>query len=246
MRLWDCRMVKDPVHVWRGLAEGPISCIFSPDDTLAVTASGSRVLAFSRRTFGLGEERDVGEECLQLVWHRKLNQVVCGLRSGAVKVCFSPENSFRGALLCRDRAVRQRGLEADYTPGMGVIHNPDVEAEEARTKRKKERQEGQKRKRDLTRPDLPIQGKGYGGQLGGSAQHQMMKKLLKLDNYVPEDPREALLKYDAAARANPQFINQAYAETQPEQQLDEAGLAEYVKMEQLRKAQPQTFKPNKK
>ena len=74
----------------------------------------------------------------------------------------------------------------------------------------------------------------------------MMKKLLKLDDYVPEDPRQALLKYDAVARANPMFIDQAYTETQPEPQFDEAGLAVHVEMEKLRKAKERNegFKPN--
>ena len=142
-------------------------------------------------------------------------------------------------------------------PGMGVIHNPDVEAEEARNDRKKNNQnhKNQKRQRDLTRPDLPVQGAGFGGQLGSSSmQHEMMKKLLKLDGgensakFVPEDPRQALLKYDAAAKANPIFIDQAYAETQPEPIFDEAGLADYVEMEKLRKAQDKdnNFQPRNK
>lgn len=246
MRIWDCRLIREPVHIWRDLADGPNSCLFSPTGSLVATASGNMLKTFSRTTFALVEERDMGSPVHQLCWNAKINQIACGMRDGTVQVLYSPDHSVKGALLCKDRPKRQAAVAMDFVPGMGVVHNPDVEDEEARLRRRKEKKEGGvKRPRDLTRPDLPVAGSGFGGQLGSSSQHQMMKKLLKLENFVPEDPRQALLKYDAAAKANPMFIAHAYAETQPEPIFDEAGLAEYVQMEQLRKAQDTSFKPKK-
>ncbi len=194
MRLWDVRLIKDPVHIWTNLAEGPMSCLFSPDDTLVVTpGAGTRLQAFSRATFALVEEHEMGEPFYQCSWHPKLNQIACGLRSGAIKILYNPELSVKGALLCAARPVRKKEEELDWTPGLGTIHNPDVEEEEARKKRKTEVTE--KKKRQLTKPDLPVQGVGVGGQVGTSQQHQLMKKLLKLDEYVPEDPRQVIFVF---------------------------------------------------
>ncbi len=72
--------------------------------------------------------------------------------------------------------------------------------------------------------------------------------------------QKALLKYDAAAKADPKFIAQAYAETQPESNFsscpflflffdsflgvfNEKGLEEYVELEKIRKEQAKR-KPN--
>jgi hypothetical protein len=79
--------------------------------------------------------------------------------------------------------------------------------------------------------------------VGTSQQHQFLKKLLKLDEYVPEDPRQALLKYDAAAKADPKFISHAYQATQPEQVFaSEQELAEHMELDKLRKQQAQSKK----
>ncbi len=158
------------------------------------------------------------------------------MRSGVVKILYSSELSTKGALLCAARPVRKVEEEAEWNPGLGVIHNPDVEEEEAYKKRKSDVTE--RKKRQLTRPDLPVQGVGVGGQVGTSQQHQFLKKLLKLDEYVPEDPRQALLKYDAAAKADPKFISHAYQTTQPDQVFaSEKELSEYAELDKLRKQQ---------
>jgi WD40 repeat protein len=238
MKLYDTRYFKEPLHIWTNLSEGPNACLFSPDDTLLATPSGGKLKLFSRTTFALYEELELGAPCHQISWNAKINQIACGLGSGTVKLLYSPELSTKGALLCKDRKIRERDVGAEWTPGLGVIHNPDVEEEEAFRKKKAGTTElTHRKKRMLSRPDLPVQGTGAGGQLGTSNQFHVMKKLLKLDNYVAEDPRQALLKYDAEAKANPQYISQAYTETQPEPQFDEEGLKEYLEMEELRKKQ---------
>jgi WD40 repeat protein len=189
MMLWDVRLIKEPVHIWTDLADGPNSCIFSPDDTLLVTpGAGTKLQSFSRTTFALVEEREMGEPFHQVCWHPKLNQIACGMRSGVIKILYNSELSVKGALLCAARPVRKKEEDLDWDPGMGVIHNPDVEEEESRKKRKTEL--SLNKKRNLTKPDLPVQGVGAGGQVGTSQQHQLMKRLLKLDEYVPEDPRQ--------------------------------------------------------
>jgi WD repeat-containing protein 70 len=42
---------------------------------------------------------------------------------------------------------------------------------------------------------------------------------MSVDNSRSEDPREALLKMDEAAKKDPIFLGKAYSQTQPEKQL---------------------------
>lgn len=203
------------------------------------------------------DELDVGLPFGPIVWHKALNQILCGGDSGAIKVLYDPELSSKGAVLCAGRAVRRTDDAADWNPGLGVIINPDVQDEEQRKRRKTD--VTAKQQRAKMRPDLPVTGTSVGGQVslpfrssgvyrstfssfnalqvGSSRQHQLLKTVLKLGEYVPEDPRQALLKYDAAAKADPKFIAHAYAETQPEPIFDADALEEYEELERLRKTQ---------
>jgi len=67
---------------------------------------------------------------------------------------------------------------------------------------------------------------GAGGRVSDqSTQHFMMKTIIAKKPRRTEDPREALLRYDAKAKENPEFFGAAYAKTQPKSILDYAGQA---------------------
>lgn len=196
MWLWDSRFLRDPVHIWTGLcsrelllsAASGITCEFSPDNSMIVTPLGASSLGFfSRTTFAPVNKVELGSSALQICWNAYLNQIICGQSDGVVKVLYDPELSQRGALVCAERPVKRKEQEQDWAPGMGTIFNPDVEDEEKRRQRKKDKEAGKKRAKDIMRPDLPVQGPGVGGQTGATQQHMLLKKILNLyvTNFFP-------------------------------------------------------------
>lgn len=254
MRLYDARLLKEPVHVWRNAfatTGNPqhVSCLFSPDDSLLVTGAANRLYCYSKRTFGLVQEIPVemaaGSSLTCLSWNSKLNQIICGTTDGSIKVLYDPELSTNGVLLCVAKRTKRQNPQAalEWQPGMGQVINPLLEEEE-RKQRDKNRLT-RKQRANAARPELPISGVGVGGQTGTSVQHELLKKLLKLNEYVPEDPRTALLKYDAVAKSDPRYFA-AYQETQPEPEYDYQGLEEELARKELEaKRQQQNAQPKK-
>lgn len=148
MRLFDCRMLKRPLHWWNNQLPTPgnpqhVSCLFSPDNSLIVTAAGQWLHFYSRRTFALVDRvqvtlDDPKDIITCIAWNRAINQIVCGTSNGPVSVLYDPVLSTKGALLCVARPSKRAAHEqsADWEPGMGQIINP-LEEHEERKKRQK-------------------------------------------------------------------------------------------------------------
>ena len=86
LSLYDLRSFQEPIHVWKNLSEGPTSCLFSPDQTMILTADKSTLKLFSRTTFSLVENLEMKETIFGISWNSKINQIACGLKSGIVKL----------------------------------------------------------------------------------------------------------------------------------------------------------------
>jgi hypothetical protein len=63
-------------------------------------------------------------------------------------------------------------------------------------------------------PELPISMKGRNGRVNTREVEEIMKRINK-DTTRSEDPREALLKQDEEAKANPYWIDRAYKDSGP-------------------------------
>jgi hypothetical protein len=71
------------------------------------------------------------------------------------------------------------------------------------------------------KPDLPLQGPGKGGKIGGaSTVTQYIMRTVHKTIDKREDPQKALLKYAEDAEKNPEFVTRAYKDTQPKPIFD--------------------------
>lgn len=72
------------------------------------------------------------------------------------------------------------------------------------------------------KPQMPHQGPGRNGRFSGSTtitQH-LMKNVHMVQQELIEDPVEAIMRFAKEAEENPEYIDQAYRETQPIKILD--------------------------
>ncbi|EJT98901.1 WD40 repeat-like protein [Dacryopinax primogenitus] len=232
VKLWDTRKFKRPVATAPAPTMYPgTNVTFSPDGKYVVTGTsegtkqemeaglgGGKLLLLKRENLEL--EREVplgGRGILRVVWHPKINQILCGHADGTIRVLYSPTHSINGAKLCVPRGTKSRTIE-DYAsslhvpillpeePGMGR----DVSERPNKRRRDKERMETGGKTR---RPMAPVHGPGKGGRVGASATQHIVQHLFR-DNTRDEDPREALLKYADVADKDP-IWTAAWRQNQP-------------------------------
>jgi len=151
---------------------------------------------------------------VRILWHPTLNQIVVGSSDASVYVFYDPEISFRGVKMSLAKHSKKR--EDDYEiqrPVFAPTSHKDMPVSSRRQKERARKDPVLSRK-----PDLPVQGPGYNGRIGSSAQQHLVKGLVKLTRlcmynvlpramltraraahlllvFVAEDPREAILRH---------------------------------------------------
>ncbi|KAG8999402.1 hypothetical protein FRB94_006182 [Tulasnella sp. JGI-2019a] len=230
-KLWDVRSFKKPIFTSPKIPTlyPETNAAFSPDEKFIVTGSsaskteggpGRGGLVFLRRD-GLDIEKqvdfDVNETVVKVVWHSKINQILCGLSTGAIRLLYSPNTSTNGAKLLLNKHRKRATIESYsasllqphiITPHALPMFRDDTDR---MTKRKRERERDDPKK--TRKPMPPISGPGRGGRVGASATQHVVQNLVR-DSTRDEDPREALLKYADLAEKDPMFTG-AWRENQP-------------------------------
>ncbi|KAG8879811.1 hypothetical protein FRB97_001381 [Tulasnella sp. 331] len=230
-KLWDVRSFKKPIFTSPKIPTlyPETNAAFSPDEKFIVTGSaaskteggvGRGGLMFLRRD-GLDVEKqvdfEVNETVVKVVWHSKINQILCGLSTGTIRLLYSPNTSTNGAKLLLNKHRKRATIESYsasllqpniITPHALPMFRDDTDR---MTKRKRERERDDPKK--TRKPMPPISGPGRGGRVGASATQHVVQNLVR-DSTRDQDPREALLKYADMAEKDPKFTA-AWRENQP-------------------------------
>ncbi|KAK6164345.1 hypothetical protein DH2020_001209 [Rehmannia glutinosa] len=199
LKVWDLRKMKDALHAFDDLPNNyaQTNVAFSPDEQLFLT--------------GTSVERDSTTGIFATVGDR---------HEGGTHILYDPTISERGALVCVARAPRKQSV--DDFQAQPVIHNPHaLPMFRDQPSRKRQREKILKDPLKSHKPELPINGPGFGGRVGTTKGSLLTQYLLKQgglikETWMEEDPREAILKYADVAAKDPKFIAPAYAQTQPE------------------------------
>ncbi|KAG8906218.1 hypothetical protein FRB99_007364 [Tulasnella sp. 403] len=245
-RLWDIRSFKKPLHTSpRILTAYPeTNAMFSPDEKYIITGAaagrgengvGSGGLLFLKRD-GLEIEKRVdfapGESVVRVVWHSKINQILCGLSTGSIRLLYSPTNSINGAKLLLNKSRKKATIESFSSsllqPHIITPHALPMFRDDAERPTKRKRDKDRDDPRKTKKPMPPISGPGRGGRVGASATQHVVQNLVR-DSTRDEDPREALLKYADLAEKEPKFtaawrINQpkpVFQEVEEEEEEEE-------------------------
>lgn len=231
LKTWDMRNLKQSLAVAKDLFNRfPMTnCMFSPNDKYIVTGTSTKsaedtgkLVILERDTLEKLQELTVSDtSAVKTLWHPKLNQIFVTTGNGQVKVFYDPEKSHRGITVCALKATKRKAAEA-YT-GVSQVFNPhalpifkEQRARNPGSQRAKDRRDPLK----SHRPELPLTGNtGMGGRIathGATLSSFIVKNIaLQKVSLEKEDPREALLKHEKAARENPYWVAPAYNNTQP-------------------------------
>ncbi|GJQ09304.1 hypothetical protein GpartN1_g1095.t1 [Galdieria partita] len=225
--MWDCRRLEEPLTVFENLpnSNDATSCIFSPNGEYICTATSdiskrgnSSIVFFSRasvsRCFDVAVPSRQGA-AVALCWSSALNQIFYGSTSGSITGLYSPETSKKGLLLCVSKPEkREEGSIANIGAGEIFLPNalPMYQTEflpnglpmtEANKKNKL--------RKDPVLTKKPAVPSGPRPDLVGKttlSSHFMQSHVKKA--WADEDPREALLRYEEAAKSKPVFTGRAY------------------------------------
>jgi glucose/arabinose dehydrogenase len=163
---------------------------------------------------------EAGATVIMVRWHPTTNQILCTMSSGVTRVFYDPVHSKKGALLSASKAPKRVRDLTDFA-AVGEIYNP-LALPMYRTEMPGDHK---KRREELKDPYLakiptnkPAGGPGTRTNTSFFFTNHVMKDRV-VDKSRSEDPREALLRVDAEARADPKIFGSAYATTQPKAQL---------------------------
>lgn len=155
---------------------------------------------------------------VKVLWHPKLNQIICGSSDGTVRVLYDPNHSKKGVLLSSVKSVKQKNalerllLERKDPQPITNVFTPNAlpmfRDPEKDTKRKRdlERMDPVKTKR----PEAPTTSKHLaGGRSSVSINFQqfVVQSTIKNKNIAGKDPREELFKYQQGKS----IVERAYA-----------------------------------
>ncbi|GAA5994704.1 hypothetical protein JCM5350_006312 [Sporobolomyces pararoseus] len=169
---------------------------------------------------------------IKVLWHPKINQILCSTSSGEIHVLYSPELSTKGALLGLTRTIRKPTVESTFSTSNGTELDRPIIAPHSlpmfkddfgvsaggkggKRKRERERHDPQK----TLKPTPPITGPGRGGRVGASATQHVVQGLVA-SNLRDQDPREALLKY-ATTDPKDNTWTAAWSKSQPKPVFDD-------------------------
>ena len=237
MKIWDIRNFKKPLNAWYNLENNDqhTQVSLSPDEQYILTGTSivknddhGLVLMYDSKTFDKVGQLTVSQASVtRVVWHAVLNQIFVGSADRSIHVLCDPKKSQRGALLCITKQERKaRPEDIDYMPDIRTPHA--LPSLKDKNKNKKKETERMRQDPILSRkPEIPLQGPGKGGKTGGpgTVTQFIMLTQNKSEDYK-EDAREALLALDAETKRNPEFITNAYKNSQPVPVFD------YVKEDQ--------------
>ena len=181
-------------------------------------ASGEQAARLQLESIGADGAPAVG---VVVRWNPVTNQIFATLSNGCIKVFYSPLLSTKGALLTAGKKARK---ETSFLSGdnvvVGEILNPNalpMYKQESSFKRKAAEL------RDPIKMKVPENKEDKGPSNRTNTNFFFTNYVTsgkEVTNIRGEDPREALLKYDAVARADPVYTS-AYAATQPKNILAE-------------------------
>ncbi|KAK6164367.1 hypothetical protein DH2020_001231 [Rehmannia glutinosa] len=235
LKVWDLRKMKDALHAFDDLPNNyaQTNVAFSPDEQLFLTGTsverdsttGGLLCFYDRVKMELISRVGISPtySVVQCAWHPRLNQIFATVgdrHEGGTHILYDPTISERGALVCVARAPRKQSV--DDFQAQPVIHNPHaLPMFRDQPSRKRQREKILKDPLKSHKPELPINGPGFGGRVGTTKGSLLTQYLLKQgglikETWMEEDPREAILKYADVAAKDPKFIAPAYAQTQPE------------------------------
>ena len=155
---------------------------------------------------------------VSVVWHSRIRQIVCGTTGGTTKVLYDPLISEKGALMSATRVKRAKDPSDFISSELGgEIHNPNAlpifqKEKHGKRKRDKDRMDPVKTKR----PELPVNGPGFGGRVSGSYNFtQFVMKDRSKNTLREQDARDEILKYAEKAKEGTQLVGRAYQRTAP-------------------------------
>jgi WD40 repeat protein len=178
----------------------------------------------------------IGVSIIAIKWQSNTKQIVCTASNGLVRVFFDPRFSVKGALISAGKAPKRELDPTDFAI-IGEIITPnalplfrDAESNAGKLKYMD--------RKDPIKSKMPEKNlnKGPGKSVNNSFFFtQYISEGRNLDNLRTQDPREALLKYDAQAKADPMFLGPAYETSQPKTQLSKLTFEQ--EQEEFRKKQ---------
>ncbi|CAD8102096.1 unnamed protein product [Paramecium sonneborni] len=158
----------------------------------------------------------------EVLWHPTLNQIFLGSDDGHVRALFNPKLSQKGALLATNRAVKfvhAENMELErhvlIPENLYIFKVSETVHGGMKIVEEKKSAKDQPRK-----PEPPQKGPGKGGKRSGPAT--LTQNIMSTLNDRPEkeDVVEELTKLDYITKQNPQYVAQAYKNTQPVQIYD--------------------------
>ena len=227
VKLWDTRKFKEPlVTVSHPSSSGQYATStikYSPNSANIITGSPTgdlHILNPGNLRPELVTPVTPGSALISVNWHPKINQIITGSANAETHVLFDPKLSSRGAAEAMSRAPKKRHVDdnpeftMDQTAGLSsdAILTPGAILPGSR----KSGVTNTGRSKDPMRPHVPQQTPGS----KNAPDEEQIAKNIPLARMLHEDPREALLKYEAAAKKDPTFTR-AWQATQPETQYKE-------------------------
>ncbi|RKP39401.1 WD40-repeat-containing domain protein [Dimargaris cristalligena] len=215
VKLWDLRQFKLPLATRTNLPclYSGTGLLFSPDERYIIRMLNRADLSDAYNT------PIEGTSVISVLWHSRINQIICSTNKGAIRVYYDPSTSVRGAKLGVERAAKpqSRSSEASTILPHQIItpHALPMYRNTGPVGSKKRQLEKLRQDPVASRmPERPMAGHGHSGRLGHTETQHIMKSLIK-NTALDEDPREALLKYAKAAEEDPYWVTPAYQKTHP-------------------------------
>jgi len=208
------------------LAAKSTSATPADDDAHAATDDRGKLVFFDaiklERVFSVGMS---DKSVIRIVWHPILNQILASSSDAKTHILYSPDKSTRGALMSVGRKVKAKD-PSDFFEHHDIVlpHSLPMFRSEKVSKRAKLKDFKNPKGSAMmpTPPSLALRGFGGKSLNSGISGHFVSKFIEKKRDMRSEDPREALLAWDAKAKKDPMFFGRAYHDTQPEAVFREA------------------------
>lgn len=123
---------------------------------------------------------------VRVFWQSRINQIFCGLSSGAIHCLYSPHSSIHGALLPLSKLPKSTRRNEGFTSAdlKPVIYTPEVDPGQAAPGWRESLHQKEKRSKKM-RPQEPVSGVGKGGRLGASETQAFVQTLFSWVRYSP-------------------------------------------------------------
>ncbi len=228
VKLWDMRTLKTHIAIQEDLptTHTETNILYTPNNqhifTPTATSTAAHIAILSAKTGSRTDSIPFKSPVVRVLFHSKINQVVAGCASGDIHVLYSPVHSTRGAKLVVGRAPKVRHVDdletADVTASAvtGDIVLPsgmlDESIDDSFRSSGRIRNQDRRDPKKSHMPTMPSSSRG---------REKVMDLNDSLIGMRDEDPREALLKYDALAKKDPMFTG-IYSKNQPQTILAES------------------------